>query len=117
MKIIPCYQFSTFTDKPEFHTIPSDKFDILESGTTVINMNARANPSSIVYTWSKNGVEIPQLSESDNSVSTDPGSRIAAKGPELHVLNAKRSDGGRYTVKATNDEGSSVNKILLNVQC
>ncbi|KAG1691197.1 Nephrin [Nymphon striatum] len=102
--------------KPEFHTIPSDKFDILESGTTVINMNARANPASIVYVWLKDGVEIPQLSATENSVTTESGSRIASRGPELHVSNAKRSDGGHYTVKATNDEGSTVNKILLNVQ-
>lgn len=78
-------------------------------------MKARANPANIVYSWSKDGVEIPQLSDVDNYVNKE-GSRIAAHGSELHITTAERADAGHYTLKAMNDEGSSVNNILLNVQ-
>lgn len=84
----------------------------MEEGDSIsIDLTARANPSEIEYKWTNpdRGI-IPSAAD---SVSAD--SRILSDGGVLNLTSARRSDAGRYKVKASNSEGKATVKFRIDV--
>lgn len=72
-------------------------------------MVANANPMSITYTWTKDG--LPILA-SGNGVE-----RIVSEGPILNITKLTRNDAGVYTCEAVNSQGSAMINITVIVEC
>ncbi|CAN7984404.1 unnamed protein product [Ixodes hexagonus] len=105
------------TYKPEFYNAPLERFDIVEGESLVINLTARANPSAVTYSWTKDDRRVPTVRASERSV--DRGKvlpSVYAKGSLLNLTNVERSDGGVYECEAENSEGSTKTSILINIQ-
>lgn len=105
------------TYKPEFYNAPMERFDIVEGESLVINLTARANPSAVTYTWTKNDRRVATARSSERS--TDRGKALPsvfARGSLLNLTSVERQDGGVYECKAENSEGSSKTSILINIQ-
>ncbi|XP_067138324.1 nephrin-like isoform X3 [Centruroides vittatus] len=97
--------------KPEFpESFSLQTYDVIEGETTIINLTAQANPSSITYSWTTGGNVVPSVEDADNTKY-----RIFAVGPLLHINGAKRDDGGAYSCEATNEEGTNKITIQVNV--
>lgn len=72
-------------------------------------MMASANPMSIAYTWTKDGLPIMT---SKNGVE-----RIVSEGPILNVTKLNRNDAGIYTCEAVNSQGAAMINITVVVEC
>lgn len=72
-------------------------------------MVANANPMSIAYTWTKDG--LPILS-AGNGIE-----RIVSEGPILNITKLTRNDAGIYTCEAVNSQGSAMINITVIVEC
>lgn len=72
-------------------------------------MLANANPISIAYTWTKDGLPIIA---SGNGVE-----RIVSEGPILNITKLTRNDAGIYTCEAVNSQGSAMINISVIVEC
>ena len=85
--------------------------DVVEGQPVIVNMTARANPSEVTYTWSRQ--------ESAVKADGDAGvyDRITFNGPLLNLTVVRRDDKGEYMCEATNTEGSQIAIVRLNVQC
>lgn len=85
--------------------------DVVESQPAIINMTARANPSEVTYTWSREGSAI--------KAAGDAGvyDRITFNGALLNLTVVRRDDKGDYKCEATNVEGTQSGIVRLNVQC
>lgn len=70
---------------------------------------ANANPMSIAYTWTKDGLPI--------TVSGNGIERIVSVGPILNITKLARSDAGIYTCEAINSQGSAMINITVIVEC
>lgn len=70
-------------------------------------MMANANPMSIAYTWTKDG--LPILSGGLE--------RIVSEGPILNITKLTRNDAGIYTCEAVNSQGSEMINITVIVEC
>ena len=97
-------------DAPEFLSPPLTQFDLVEGQSSAINLTARANPSQIVYNWSR-------LSESGANSSGLDNTRFVANGPILNITGVLRSDSGVYKLQASNELGVSETAVKVNVQC
>lgn len=93
----------------------------------VLNLTARANPGPVLYTWTRHGIPLPEPVIDDSwrhSHALDPdtaggtgASVVAADGPLLYIRGVTVADAGDYELEATNQEGATVAKVYLNVQC
>ncbi|KAG8193427.1 hypothetical protein JTE90_009645 [Oedothorax gibbosus] len=100
--------------KPEFLLPPAERFDVMEGESTVVNATARANPSQVTYSWTRNG--LPLLDATDSS---GPGARFGHRavfrGPLLELSDVTRDDGGEYGCEAANTEGVTWTSVNVNV--
>lgn len=74
-----------------------------------IALQANANPMSITYTWTKDGVPL-----SNSGANAD---RIISDGSVLNITRLTRSDAGIYTCEAVNSQGSATVNITVIVEC
>jgi hypothetical protein len=72
----------------------------------MIQLNPRANPPDLTYTWSKDGHPLPQTQ-----------GRIIADGAALNISTVMKDDAGTYSLEAVNSEGSQTAKIVFSVHC
>lgn len=97
------------TDPPKFVPPPSSTVVGVEGESLQVAMLANANPISIAYTWTKDG--LPILA-SGNGVE-----RIVSEGPILNITKLTRNDAGIYTCEAVNSQGSAMINISVIVEC
>nr|CAD7419966.1 unnamed protein product [Timema poppensis] len=90
-----------YIDKPIFEELPSETQIGVEGKPLVMSLKATGNPSSIVYTWTKDGSVL--------------GKGLTTDGPVLNITRLKREDAGVYMCEAVNSEGSTAVKINLTV--
>ncbi|XP_047541017.1 nephrin [Vanessa atalanta] len=81
----------------------------VENEPLVIMLRADGNPSSIAYTWTKDGLPI---TPSSYSTSND---RIISEGSMLNMTRLTRHDAGIYTCEAVNSQGAATVNITVNV--
>lgn len=86
---------------------PSSKAVGTEGEPLQVSMMANANPGSISYTWTKDGMPI----------MSSGSARIVSDGPQLNITNLTRSDAGIYTCEAVNSQGSATINITVVVEC
>ena len=91
--------------KPTFSEVPPDEQIGIEGQTLVVALQAAGNPSSIAYTWTKDGTDAAQ------------DSRVIVDGPILNITRLHKEDTGIYTCEAVNSEGATSVKFNLSVQC
>ena len=98
-------------DKPQFLQPTEYTVDVVEGQPAIVNMTARANPSDVTYTWSREGSAI--------KAAGDAGvyDRITFNGALLNLTVVRRDDKGEYKCEATNAEGTQSGTVRLNVQC
>ena len=87
---------------------PSSTVVGVEGEPLQVAMLANANPMSIAYTWTKDGLPI---------LSNGASERIVSEGPILNITQLKRSDAGIYTCEAVNSQGSEMINITVIVEC
>lgn len=116
-----------FSDKPLFDDDAPKVIDLEEGLPALVNVTALANPSKIEYSWSKD--EFPRVSIPDNDLGNSGAgdremkslneartlNRIFSNQGVLNVSEVRREDSGFYTIKATNDEGTTQRRIRINV--
>ena len=79
----------------------------MEKEPFVISLIARANPPTITYTWTRDGLPI-----------TVVGKRgITARASTLNITRLERHDAGTYVCEAMNDKGTTFYYLNLTVQC
>lgn len=96
-------------DSPKFVPPPSSTVVGIEGESLQVGMKANANPMSIAYTWTKDGLPI---STNGNGVE-----RIVSEGPILNITKLARKDAGIYTCEAINSQGSAMINITVIVEC
>lgn len=95
------------TDPPKFLPLPSSKAVGTEGESLRVEAKANANPMSIAYTWTKDGLPI----------STNGIDRIVSEGPVLNITKLTRKDAGIYTCEAVNSQGAATINITVVVEC
>lgn len=93
------------SDKPIFSDVPTEQQTGIEGQPMVLSLQATGNPSNIVYTWTKDGVDAGQ------------DLRVLVDGPVLNITKLRKEDSGVYMCEAVNSEGSTSVKFNLTVQC
>ncbi|XP_044576167.1 nephrin-like isoform X3 [Cotesia glomerata] len=91
--------------KPIFSSMDPSELVGMEGEPYVISVTARGNPSTINFTWTRDGLPLSR----DNS-------RIKARDSTLNITRLHRNDAGTYVCQATNKEGSSYYQLNLTVQ-
>lgn len=105
-----CNEFHfLFSDPPKFVPPPSYTVVGIEGEALQVAMQANANPTSISYTWMKDGSPIIN---NGNSIE-----RIVSDGAILNITKLTRNDAGIYTCKAVNTQGSATMNITVIVEC
>ncbi|RWS14166.1 nephrin-like protein, partial [Dinothrombium tinctorium] len=89
--------------KPEFVNSQLTQIDLVEGGSTSVNLSARGNPSKIEYKWLREGLEIDTT-------------RFKSDGPFLNISSILRSDSGIYKCLALNEQGTTERSVIVNVQ-
>lgn len=98
-----------YPDPPKFVGTPSNTSVGWEGEPLSVALNAVANPMSITYTWSKDGIPL-----SNTGANAE---RIVATGSVLNFTRVLRSDAGIYTCEAVNSQGSVTVNITVVVYC
>ncbi|KAK0090227.1 hypothetical protein PV325_002297 [Microctonus aethiopoides] len=91
--------------KPIFTSMDPNELVGLEGEPYVISVTAKGNPTTINFTWTRDGLPLSR----DNS-------RIKARESTLNITRLHRSDAGTYICQATNKEGSTYYQLNLTVQ-
>ena len=99
-----------FSDKPIFSTDAKDTYTVEEGGQLLINLTAKANPDAIDYKWTD-----PDKSDILGIDDALPETRLVAIQGALNITSARKEDRGKYKVKASNEEGKTVHKFMLEV--
>lgn len=97
-------------DPPQFVTPPSYTVVGNEGEALDVTLSANANPPSITYTWTKDG--LPILSSGNSGAD-----RVVSEGPILNITKLTRKDAGIYTCEAVNSQGSAMINITVIVEC
>lgn len=80
----------------------------IEGETLQVALQANANPASISYTWTKDGLPILAKGQDESIVSVDA---------VLNITKLVRSNAGIYTCEAVNSQGSATINITVIVEC
>ncbi|XP_067629154.1 nephrin isoform X1 [Eurosta solidaginis] len=97
---------------PIFHPPPSSTAVGVEGESLQVSISAAANPMSIVYSWTKDGLPVPSTSISNGGAEH----RIYADGANLNFTKLNRNDAGIYVCEAKNSEGSAKLNITIVVE-
>lgn len=96
-------------DKPVFDKTNEEVVTGIENEPLIISLKADGNPSSITYTWTKDGLPV--------GLSSTGMERVIAEGSVLNITKLSRNDAGVYTCEAINSQGSSVTHVNVSVEC
>lgn len=110
-KLINVYIYISSLDKPVFDKNNEEAVTGIENEPLIITLKAEGNPSSIAYTWTKDGLPITQASTSTGM------ERIVSDGPVLNITKLSRHDAGTYSCEALNSQGSNLAQVNITVQC
>ncbi|XP_034948910.1 nephrin-like isoform X2 [Chelonus insularis] len=91
--------------KPIFTSMDPNELVGMEGEPYVISVTAKGNPTTINFTWVRDGLPLSKDS-----------SRIRARDSTLNITKLHRNDAGTYICQATNKEGSSFYQLNLTVQ-
>jgi hypothetical protein len=108
LNVITCTNITSWllvSDKPIFSDLPMEQQTGIEGQPLVLSLLATGNPSNIVYTWTKDGIDAGR------------DSRVLVDGPVLNITKLRKEDSGIYMCEAVNSEGSTSFKFNLTVQC
>ncbi|XP_054737167.1 nephrin isoform X3 [Anastrepha obliqua] len=97
---------------PLFLPPPSSTAVGVEGESLQVTLSATANPMSILYTWTKDGLPVPSTSTSNGGAEH----RIYADGANLNFTKLNRNDAGIYLCEASNSEGSAKLNITIVVE-
>ncbi|KAF4528368.1 hypothetical protein B566_EDAN006625 [Ephemera danica] len=92
--------------KPTFENEPPvglRQVTAVEGEGTMIQLEPRANPPSMTFTWSKDGHPLAM------------NARVITDGAALNITTVRKDDAGTYSLEAVNSEGSTTAKIVLSV--
>ncbi|KAF4523402.1 hypothetical protein B566_EDAN007873 [Ephemera danica] len=92
--------------KPTFENEPPvglRQVTAVEGEGTMIQLEPRANPPSMTFTWSKDGHPLAM------------NARVITDGATLNITTVRKEDAGTYSLEAVNSEGSTTAKIVLSV--
>ncbi|KAH8285661.1 hypothetical protein KR054_011962 [Drosophila jambulina] len=92
--------------RPKFVPPPSSTAVGVEGESLQVSLQTRANPSNVVYKWTKDGTPIPQ----------DGEHRIFADGGSLNFTRLHRDDAGIYSCAASNSQGKATLNITVVVE-
>ena len=93
---------------PVFESLEPSELVGMEGEPFMATVVTRANPATITYTWTRDGLPL-----SNGAV----GARIIARGPALNISRLERNDAGTYICQAMNNEGTTFYQLNLTVQC
>ncbi|XP_066949212.1 nephrin-like isoform X2 [Macrobrachium rosenbergii] len=82
---------------PVWKSSPKDSMDVSEGENVVVNVSAVGNPNSVTYIWKRYD-------------------EVVMSGSFLNISSVTKDQAGFYTVEATNEEGTSVKNISINVK-
>ena len=109
---------SIFSDKPRFDPGRETVVDLVEGQEASINMTALANPTQVEYRWAGSDGQLPTATGGDRemkSLNEARAKRVYSDKGVLTLTKVERRDSGYYTVRATNEEGASETRIMINV--
>lgn len=90
-------------------TPPSYTVVGIEGESLQVAMVANANPASVAYTWTKDGLPI---------LASGSGiERLISEGPILNITKLMRKDAGIYSCEAVNSQGAALINITVIVEC
>lgn len=92
---------------------PSSTAVGVEGESLQVSLSAKANPITVLYSWTKDGLPVPLTSTSNGGVEH----RIYADGANLNFTKLNRNDAGIYVCEASNSEGSAKLNITIVVEC
>ncbi|XP_017044355.1 nephrin isoform X1 [Drosophila ficusphila] len=92
--------------RPKFVPPPSSTAVGAEGESLQVLLQTRANPTAVVYKWTKDGATIPQ----------DGEHRIFADGGSLNFTRLHRDDAGIYSCSASNSQGKATLNITVLVE-
>ena len=96
--------------KPEFNQAVSPKVvDIVAGESRSLNFSAYANPPTKKYVLFREAVKLTLTSDI-------PRFKLSAAGI-LNITKIRKSDKGNFTMKATNDEGTTTYNFTVSVRC
>lgn len=121
--------FFFFADPPQFLSPPPREVNIVVGKSLSLNLTAKANPGPVSYAWKHQGMPIRRAVIEENRRLVDyapleltpsidhKSARMMANGALLKILNVTLDDTGHLELEASNDQGKTVAKVYLNVQC
>ncbi|XP_017106061.2 nephrin isoform X7 [Drosophila bipectinata] len=92
--------------RPKFVPPPSSTAVGVEGESLQVSLQTRANPTTVTYKWTKDGIAIPQ----------DGEHRIFADGGSLNFTRLHRDDAGIYSCTASNSQGKATLNITVVVE-
>ncbi|EDV59472.1 nephrin isoform X1 [Drosophila erecta] len=92
--------------RPKFVPPPSSTAVGVEGESLQVSLQTRANPTPVIYKWTKDGSTIPQ----------DGEHRIFADGGSLNFTRLHRDDAGIYSCSASNSQGGATLNITVVVE-
>ncbi|EDW89401.1 nephrin isoform X2 [Drosophila yakuba] len=92
--------------RPKFVPPPSSTAVGVEGESLQVSLQTRANPTPVIYKWTKDGTTIPQ----------DGEHRIFADGGSLNFTRLHRDDAGIYSCSASNSQGGATLNITVVVE-
>ncbi|XP_018320439.1 nephrin isoform X2 [Agrilus planipennis] len=96
--------------KPVFEKNIEEEVYGIEGEPLIITLQANGNPTSVTYTWTKDGLPVAQMASSSGM------DRIVSDGPILNITKLNRHDAGTYSCEALNSQGSSVAQVNVSVE-
>ncbi|XP_049307143.1 nephrin isoform X1 [Bactrocera dorsalis] len=97
---------------PVFLPPPSSTAVGVEGESLQVSLSATANPVTVLYSWTKDGLPVPSTSVSNGRAEH----RIYADGANLNFTKLNRNDAGIYVCEASNSEGSAKLNITIVVE-
>ncbi|XP_054089210.1 nephrin isoform X4 [Zeugodacus cucurbitae] len=97
---------------PVFLPPPSSTAVGVEGESLQVSLSATANPMTVSYSWTKDGLPVPSTSTSNGGAEH----RIYADGANLNFTKLNRNDAGIYVCEASNSEGSAKLNVTIVVE-